>query len=296
MLLPIALDLFLWLGPRLSIEPVARQIIDWYGRQVAVAVEAGSPMVLTPEQLRGTLGDILSSFNLFSVVALNVAGLPSFMAGQAASRPAAAEVNNVVVLLGLAVLLGLGGLLPGAAFLVTVGQEVRSPGKTPETRLLYTQILRIWLYLVAFVVGAILLGFIIALPISAVLSVAVMISQALGAVLIFLTGALLQVVFFASIVYLYFLVDAIVISQVHPVRAAWFSIVVVGRNFWPSVGLILASFVILAGTQVIWSRLLSPQLGPLPGILGNAYIASGLTAASMLFYRSRLAITERQLP
>jgi hypothetical protein len=292
--LPILLDVFLWLGPRLSIEPVGQQILDWYGRQTAVAAAAGSPMVITSEQLRQSVAGPMASFNLFSVIALNVAGLPSFMANQSIDRPAAAEIHDLVILLLLVIGLALGGLLPGAAFLTLIGQVVRGQSISLENHQIYSRIVRVWLYLVAFVVGAFILALVIALPVSAILSIILMISQAFGAIMILLAGALLQVAFFASIIYLFFLVDAIVISEVHPLRAGWNSILVVARSFWPSLGFIMLSFIILTGTQIIWSRMVSPQLGPLPCIVANAYIASGLTAASMLFYQNRLALLGRK--
>ena len=48
--------------------------------------------------------------------------------------------------------------------------------------------------------------------------------------------------------------------------------------------LIFLTLLILTGTNVIWSSLGDSPWGIMAGVVGNAYIASGLTAASMLFY------------
>jgi hypothetical protein len=291
-LLPIALDLFLWLGPRISIEPVAKQIMTWYTQQTAAALAAGSSMPLSPDQMREMVNEAASSFNFFSLLAMNIAGLPSYMVGQPLVRPAAAEIDSVLVLLALGIVLALAGLLPSAAFLVAIGQRVLADGL--DANALRRHTIRVWLSLMALVVGGCLLVLAVAVPVSAILGVVLMISSGVGAVLVLLAGALVQVAFFAAIIYLFFLTDAIVISNINPYRAAWRSIFLVSRSFWSSISFIMISYVILMGTQLIWSRMVTPQIGPLPGILANAYIASGLTAASMLFYKDRLAWLERK--
>ncbi|HUX87106.1 MAG TPA: hypothetical protein VMW65_08895, partial [Chloroflexota bacterium] len=98
-----------------------------------------------------------------------------------------------------------------------------------------------------------------------------------------------QIIAILLVVYLFFLVDAIVVSQAGPIRATLSSARVVANNFWPSVGFIVLIYVISLGTQVIWTSLSQSPAGTLVAIAGNAYIASGLTAASMLFYQSRVA-------
>ncbi|MGH2458559.1 MAG: hypothetical protein ACRDIY_06790, partial [Chloroflexota bacterium] len=90
-------------------------------------------------------------------------------------------------------------------------------------------------------------------------------------------------------IYLFVRVDAIVVSEVGPVRAAANSARVVANNFWSTVGFILLVYVISLGTQVIWKALGDNDAGMIVAIIGNAYIASGLTAASLLFYKTRLA-------
>ncbi|MGC8839642.1 MAG: hypothetical protein ACP5UM_14670, partial [Anaerolineae bacterium] len=67
------------------------------------------------------------------------------------------------------------------------------------------------------------------------------------------------------------------------------SIQVVARNFWPTVGLFALSHIIAAGTTVIWQRIQGTLWGMPLGILGGAFIQTGLVAASLVFFRSRYA-------
>src|SRR4029077_17516907 len=105
----------------------------------------------------------------------------------------------------------------------------------------------------------------------------------LGGVLV-LAGLL-----FAS-VHLFFAVDAIFVSDAGPLAAIQRSVALVRRHLWPSVALIVLTWLILAGMNRVWDILASnmqPPYGVALGILGNAYIASGLIAAGMIFYTQR---------
>jgi hypothetical protein len=135
---------------------------------------------------------------------------------------------------------------------------------------------------VVLTVTALLLGLPVVLLIgfTAVVSppVAVLASVLLGAALVF------------AAFHLFFAVDAIFVSRVGPLAAIRRSVGLVRRNLWPSVALILLTWLIMAGMGRVWevlaSNLQSPY-GVALGILGNAYVASGLVAAGMIFYTQR---------
>ncbi len=93
-------------------------------------------------------------------------------------------------------------------------------------------------------------------------------------------------VLFAS-VHLFFAIDAIFVSQAGPLAAIQRSVVLVRRHLRPSVALIVLTWLILAGMARVWDILASSLQSPygvVLGIFGNAYIASGLIAAGMIFY------------
>jgi hypothetical protein len=93
-----------------------------------------------------------------------------------------------------------------------------------------------------------------------------------------------------AVVHLFFAVDAIFVSHAGPLAAIQRSVVVVRRHLWPSVALIFLTWLILAGMDRVWDAVMSTLQTPFGvalGILGNAYVGSGLIAASMIFYRQR---------
>jgi hypothetical protein len=95
----------------------------------------------------------------------------------------------------------------------------------------------------------------------------------------------------AAQLYLFFAPDAIFISRVGPIQAIRRSVRVVHAGVWSALTLAILITVILVGTGQVWIALASQvSWGLALGIVGNAYIASGLVAASMLFYRERMEI------
>ena len=90
--------------------------------------------------------------------------------------------------------------------------------------------------------------------------------------------------------HLFFSVAAIFVSGAGPLAAIQRSVGVVRKHPWASLALVLLTWLILAGMDRVWDALafqLPFPAGAVVGILGNAYIASGLIAAGMVFYTQR---------
>jgi hypothetical protein len=98
-----------------------------------------------------------------------------------------------------------------------------------------------------------------------------------------------QVASILLVIYLFFLVDAIVVSEVGPVRAAVNSARVVSSNVWSTVLFIFLVWVISAGLQLVWGAMSKTLFGTGVAIVANAYVASGLAAASMQYYQTRVS-------
>ena len=80
-------------------------------------------------------------------------------------------------------------------------------------------------------------------------------------------------------------------------RAALLTTGVVRRIFFSALGLMIMVFVILMGMQTVWGALAGQpwatpvgalSVGGLLGIVSNACIASGLAAATMVYYEIRV--------
>jgi hypothetical protein len=287
--LPILLDLFLWLGPQVSysplVDPLVTRATEWT-RQVAVGPRRGPRAFEISSQLESARLWLIAEaddINGLSLLAWSPLAPPTVGSLPNTSR-GLAFIGAWPQALGLGVACVAGSLVLGGWFyrgLAAASTGVAGgPLRAASGALLAA--LRV-IGLVAALVGAAAL---VGLPLLLLVAFTALVSPpvaVLGGVLIL--GAVLF-----AVVHLFFAVDAIVVSNVGPLLAIQRSVGLVRRHLGPSTGLILLSWLILSGMQRVWDGLASSLQAPYGialGILGNAYIASGLIAASMIFYVQR---------
>ncbi|MCA1645275.1 MAG: hypothetical protein LC797_07335 [Chloroflexi bacterium] len=288
LVLPILLDVFLWLGPHVSysplVDPVVTRATEWT-RQVALGPRRApnTPDLLTAanlDQTRQWAIDRADEVNGLALLAWGPVALPS-PAALPSPNPDLAFVSGWVdgALLGLAcigVSLLLGGWFYGGLAEASRGARGGPLAAGRSTPRAVAGVLG----LVGLVLGtAVLLG----LPVLLLIGFTALVSPpvaVLGTILVAAGWV------FAS-VHLFFAIDAIFVSKAGPLGAIQRSVSVVRRHLRPSVAFIVLTWLILAGMARIWEVLASNVQSPFGvalGILGNAYIASGLIAAGMIFY------------
>jgi hypothetical protein len=279
---PILLDLFLWFGPRLSVEAPIQALADLLASQG----EAGQQ-----QEMVAVVRNAAAQSDLFALLALQVPSMMRLLVPSqtplADNRPVLAVEEPSTAFLG-ALLLILAGLLLSMVYLVPIARVVRDgkiglAGVAPAVG-------RGWLRQVALLLLLIAGALAIALPLALVTALL----AAAGIGLLPLMNFVISVAAVWLVVYLFFAIDAIVISEVGPLRAIRYSVAVVRHNFWSSLGLIGLTLVISLGLQEIFKLIARSVVGVPIVIVVNAYISTGLAAASMLFYRERLARWQQQ--
>ena len=119
--LPVVLDLFYWLGPRLSVAPVARQAaqaLEQIAESPAVNV-AGSQSAQYMDMLRNMIENAGKDLNLFSVLSTPLS-VPTLLVSQDLNAPASLggvaviSITTWTGLVGAFVLLFLVGVVYGA--------------------------------------------------------------------------------------------------------------------------------------------------------------------------------------
>jgi hypothetical protein len=291
-LIPIGLDLFFWLGPRLSIRTL-------FDRAIAFMASAGPPgpdFQQNLDDVRGLLSDVSSSLNLFSLLATDFMGIrvlpvPSLKAfelpGESAyAAPAGAvsiiPLDSPLLVAGLALLLLAVGLLMGVAYLSLIADRVRSI--RGQTQPLPKRVLLTWVRLLLFVLAISLFYGVLSVPFLIAFGMASLVHIALG-MLVLIAGWTIS---FWILLYLWFVAYAIVMDDVGVFRAAWNSANVVQRNLLSTFGFIVLTNLIVSGMVVIWQSFEGSALGTFVAIVGNAFIGSGLVAAAFVFYQDRL--------
>jgi hypothetical protein len=290
LLLPILLDVFLWFGPRVSysplVGPLVTQAAEWT-RQVGLgprrAATQNTELATGLDQGGQWLIAQTDEVNGLSVLAWGPIAVPSLGSLPSASDELAfvGGWHDGLTLLGASAAFSL--LLGGWFYQGLAGA---STGARGGPLLAGRSTPRSVLDVVGLVAVVFATGLLLGVPVLLLLGFTALVSPpvaVLGSVLV--AAGLL----FAS-VHLFFAIDAIFVSSVGPLAAIQRSVGLVRRHLRPSVTLIVLTWLILAGMAQVWDLLadnLQSPYGVALGILGNAYIASGLIAAGMIFYTQR---------
>ncbi|MBI2864071.1 MAG: hypothetical protein HYX94_05865 [Chloroflexi bacterium] len=288
--IPIVLDLFLWLGPKLTAAgPIQRFFGFWADATSRSSSELLGQVLSSPEQADAAtqiakVGEDLRNANLFNVLAWQP---PSLMYDQVANAPAGLPgipvwgIDRGLVLVGIVLGLAVLSLAIQSAYLSGIAQGIAA-GES-RVRSLGGAIAVNWLRLMAYFAMLVGLAFLAGMPAVIVIGLTGLISPVLSG----LMGGLLLAVLLWAALYLFFAVAAMFVSDVGPARGAWYSLSIVRRNFWSALGLIILILVIRLGLSKIWAFVLGHPAGVTVAILGHAYIDAGLAAASMIFFRDR---------
>ncbi len=285
-LIPMLLDLLLWLGPRFSVAPLFNNFAIAYG-QLAGGEDVTPDIAQLVDQLSASIGEAGESSNLLnglvSSTLLHVPSLPLAPGPWPGNVVEIASAGEAVVWW---LLFGLLGLLLGVIYLTLLARQLPIGGMAgaPPPQVAVA-VLRHWLQVCGFVILMAIGLMLVYLPISFVVGMMMLFSPAFGSALAALAGAVTLVVFF----YLYFVTAALVMDNLPLLTATSRSLHLVRENFWPTLGFILLSNLIALGIALLLFQLASMALWTaVVAIALNAYIGTGLSMALLVFYRSRL--------
>lgn len=303
-LLPVLMDLWLWLGPRWSIQPLMDRLLNWWQIQNLPAELA--PAALPYREMMQAVG---ASFNLWWLMDSNPTWLRAVLPGLAepaslGAAPGVVTIQPLALLLWAPLLLLLGAAL-GSLFMAAVASQVAhgraasqpTDGKdqpAPEQPMGMAFWLRRGLrtFLLAVLLVLIMLALLVTttLALSLLLTPVLLFAPQAGAGVASMASLLIGWLAVVATMMLYFVLAAIVSDGVGLRQALWRSFNVVYRNFWATIGLALLVSLILWGFDLIWQRLaVASPLGVLAAIVGNAVLVTGLTAARLIFYQERSA-------
>jgi hypothetical protein len=283
LVLPLALDLYFWLGARISFAPFFRLIRDWL-----------APLTLLPwldplqqEQLLVQIQNTdmraaIAWLNFVPVLVPNLPGMASATVG-----PVRLLANPLHI--ALAVLtFNLLALVISSVFLTALASGVQGEPYRPRRHALHT--LSALLGLSGYALVLLALGVLLALPTLALLALLREVAVGLAP----LAAGLALFAWFWVYVFAGFAVEAIVLSGMGPVRGIFTSIQIVRHFFLKSLGLLLLTTLITVGLYAVWAMFATNGAGLLLAMIGNAYIGSGLMAARQVFYRDRLVELDNQ--
>ena len=284
-LLPLALDLFLWLGPHLSINPLVPQVEATVTSFVA-SLGNDVAMQRNLQQLWPALQDYGATFNVFAFLSTAPLGLPSLLAGRGpvttpVGSPIVWPVNSVPLYLLLWGGFLLLGLLLGAVYFGSIAQQVRD--KRVRWGTLLRQMWGDWARLTALSVLAICAIMLLGLPVLLVTGILSIISPVLGA-LVWIGGLMVML---WALFYGGFALHGMLLQRRGLFSALWDSARLVQINLPYAAGLFVVVVVINLGLALVWNIPADNSWLLLLGLGGHAFISTALVAATFVFYQDR---------
>ena len=281
-LFPLALDLWLWLGPRLSVDGLLSPHLKFL-------FEQGRRGLASPADIQRIAGvqasfmEVLERFNLLSLLGRLVTfpiGVSSLLAGiMPVTTPygdqSVVQVSSLLGLIGLVFLLILIGWVGGGLYFRWVSGTVLGGEEASISSL--RAILQTFILSVIWFIGLM----IAMVPVLLVLAVLALISPALanGAVFVMLMLS------FWLIVPLFFTPHGIFVRQQNALSSVLSSLRM-ARFTLPTSGMfVLSAFLLYRGLNYLWSVPPNNSWMLLIGIAGHAFITTALLAASFLYYR-----------
>ncbi|MGB7874463.1 MAG: hypothetical protein WBL25_08765 [Anaerolineales bacterium] len=279
-LLPLVLDLLLWLGPRLRIEPLFQLIFDEMTRYARFSGIPAADLSMLQEN-SSLLLEQLQQYNLFSALRTFPIGVFSLMSGSMPvstpwGAPSIIQVDSVFTLLGWFMLLTLVGWLCGGLFFRWVSLVVRDSSQPLDIRfrqsIFQTILLSVLYFILAFIIGT---------PILIVLALIIAASPLLAQGILLIVGLLSMWL----IVPIFFTPHGIFIRQQNAFRSIYTSLRM-ARFTLPTSSLFVLSVLLIAiGLNFVWNIPSSDSWMTLIGIAGHAFITTSLLAASFIYYR-----------
>ena len=278
-LIPVLLDSFFWLGPRLSFRLLVERLAAFL-QQNAVAAGVNVDVLL----------ELAPRTNLFTSLSLPLLGVPALMVGATPEKTPLAtpviELDSVWLVLLLFVLFSLVGLLFTAVYFSLTAHAIQGhDGRTFSTPAFLRLVGRIWLQLAGLVISFMVAAVVIYTPLIIVGTLVSLLSPGLASIII-LMGPLLLI---WLLIYLSFTPQGMVLNGRSLWRAMIESLQLIRRYMLPALTLLL--LLILIGQALDWTLLLADDGSWLTGvsIWGHAFVNTALVAATFIFYRDRHA-------
>lgn len=286
-LLPVGLDLLLWFGPRFRLKQLMQPLIqDWVD---TLQTTGGNDLLGMSGAIQQFWGTVLERFNLLTFLSSTPVGVPSLLAGVLPVRnplgePPVYEIHSWGQALSGWLLFSLLGLVAGSLYFSMVARSTAPedlPYSLPQAIWEFGQVFSLTILLI-------FLLMLLSIPISIVSLILALINPALAQ----LALLLMSFVLLWLLIPLVFSPHGIFAAHQGVMQAMLISARVVRLLFPGVLMFLLAALVLTQGMGYLWHIPPETSWLMLAGILGNAFITTGLLAASFVYYRKAVQWVE----
>jgi hypothetical protein len=276
-LLPLLLDTFYWLGPRLSPRLLIEQAVATLGTQPFFA-EISGQMLATAQQT-----------NLFTSLTIPFLGVPALMRLTPDKTPLAPSVIEVpslgswfLLFFGLTIV----GVFLTALYFSLVARAVKQGSRRLSVAQFIRRVFRTWMQLLLIGLGLLVMALFIFFPLTIVAYVLGLVNAQLF-LIVLLIGMMLL---FWLALFIGFAPHGLTLNGRSLPQAIIESVHIVQLNYRSTMLLLLA----IVGISTLMDQLLTfaddGSWFTLSSILGHAFISTSLVTATYLFYQDRITI------
>jgi hypothetical protein len=289
-LFPLALDLMLWFGPHFRLKELAGPLID--EMNTTLTQMATPDMAQLVQSAKDTWVSTIEHFNLLSSLRTYPIGIPSLFASfgplLTPLGPAQIyEIPNALIAVATWCLVTLLGIIGGSLYFNQVAR-VTNPEQTalPFKRIIWQFVQSIFLGILLIVILLIIL-----VPASILISILSMINPILAQIAVLL----LSIVVLWLLIPLVFSPHGIFAFKQNAFVSILLSVRMV-RYFLPTTGLFLLFVVLISqGMDILWKIPPETSWMAVIGILGHAFITTGLLSASFVYYRGGMSWMQQNI-
>ena len=280
--LPLLLDVFFWIGPRLGMQEIIERNL---------ALFAGQPGFETVHQM---MAEVAPRTNLFNSLSLPLIGVPTLMAGPTPEKtpilPLVVELNSVWAWMLLFVLFTALGTLLSGLYLTLIATSLQ------EQRVEASQFIRKFLTstinLVLLIISVLITLFILAMIMLPIWLVISLLSQGAAA----LVGFLALVLALWLIIYMSFSVHDIYLNASPFWLAIWKSTRLVQQFLWPTMALFGGIYLINLMFAWLWQLAESGSWLTIFSIVGHGFISTSLIVATFIYFTDRVRLVKWAAP
>ncbi len=285
-LLPFVLDLFLWLGPRLSLKPLLDSMSTLW------ATPPTPELASAYQALNQIIAELGRRYNFFTrLEPAPLLGVPSLMSRHPTllrpfgERPAL-PVANVGEVVGWAVFLTVVGLGLAAVYLWQIGTCVGAETERPPVKA--NTPLNVWGSLLKLALWLLLLMMGIGSPVLLTSSLLSLISFGLSSFLLILVLSAVAFILLHCI----YTIPSMVQFRKTPFQALRESLILARADFPGTLGILLTMLIIDQGLNYVWTLPAPDSWSTLVGIGGHAIVSAALTTSLFIFYQERIIYLE----
>ncbi len=280
-IIPIAIDLLLWLGPHYQLKTIINDILNLIASAPEMnSVQSGETLLNNLDLFRSAA----SQFNLLSVLRTIPVGIPSLMAARLPTKipngiPIFIDLTNPWLVALSWITLIVIGLITGCFYYNIVVQAAL--GGKIEWRKVVGNWYWSFLQVLSLSLALLLLFLAVSLPSSCAISAMALLGLPLGQFALFLyIGIILWLAF-----PLLFSAHGIFVNHNNVLTSVQKSILMTRMTLPTTALFVLSMLVISEGMNVLWRVPIETSWLTLIGVAGHAFITSALLAASFVYYR-----------